>query len=145
MAEASGASSSPSASSSADKSVTFLFKYAVGACPKSYGLNVARLARLPESVVRRAAEKSEAFELAVAEAEREAADAAATAGAAGAQLPASRTAQLAALGNSAVAALAASGGGGGGRSGMTVDGDDAGGGAAMDELFALACRVRGRA
>ncbi len=60
-----------SSSSSADKSVTFLFKYAVGACPKSYGLNVARLARLPESVVRRAAEKSEEFEVAVAEAEAE--------------------------------------------------------------------------
>jgi DNA mismatch repair protein MSH6 len=31
--------------------VTFLYKFAAGACPKSYGLNVARLARLPESII----------------------------------------------------------------------------------------------
>jgi hypothetical protein len=30
--------------------VTFLYKLTPGACPKSYGLNVARLAHLPESV-----------------------------------------------------------------------------------------------
>ena len=31
--------------------VTFLHKLAPGACPKSYGVNVARLAGLPESVL----------------------------------------------------------------------------------------------
>jgi len=50
--------------------VTFLYKFAAGACPKSYGLNVARLARLPESILLRAAEKSAEFERAVEEAER---------------------------------------------------------------------------
>jgi len=38
--------------------VTFLYTLAAGACPKSYGTNVARLAGLPASVVRRAAEIS---------------------------------------------------------------------------------------
>jgi hypothetical protein len=60
-----------SAAADADKSVTFLFKYAVGACPKSYGLNVARLARLPERIIQRAATKSHEFEIAVMEAEQE--------------------------------------------------------------------------
>jgi DNA mismatch repair protein MSH6 len=35
--------------------VTFLYKLTPGGCPKSYGTNVARLAGLPEAVVRRAA------------------------------------------------------------------------------------------
>eukprot|EP01138_Halocafeteria_seosinensis_P012515 gb/GECG01012788.1/.p1 GENE.gb/GECG01012788.1/~~gb/GECG01012788.1/.p1 ORF type:complete len:1600 (+),score=274.54 gb/GECG01012788.1/:1-4800(+) len=43
-------------------SVTFLYRLKHGACPKSYGLNVARLARLPEEVIQRAKEKSEEFE-----------------------------------------------------------------------------------
>ncbi|KAK9844444.1 hypothetical protein WJX74_002610 [Apatococcus lobatus] len=34
--------------------VTFLYKLAQGACPRSYGVNVARLAGLPESVLQRA-------------------------------------------------------------------------------------------
>ena len=42
--------------------VTFLYKLRGGACPKSHGLNVARLARLPMSIVRRAHEKSVEFE-----------------------------------------------------------------------------------
>ena len=45
--------------------VTFLYKFVGGACPKSYGLNVARLAHLPESVILRAKERSEDFERAV--------------------------------------------------------------------------------
>ena len=45
--------------------VTFLYKHQTGACPKSYGMNVARLARLPDSVIRRAAAKSEQFEIAL--------------------------------------------------------------------------------
>lgn len=35
--------------------VTFLYNLTDGACPKSYGLNVARLAGLPDGVVNRAA------------------------------------------------------------------------------------------
>ncbi len=45
--------------------VTFLYQHQAGACPKSYGMNVARLARLPDSVIRRAAAKSEQFEIAL--------------------------------------------------------------------------------
>jgi hypothetical protein len=51
--------------------VTFLYKFSPGACPKSYGLNVARLARLPESIIERAAVKSAEFERAVVEAEEQ--------------------------------------------------------------------------
>lgn len=42
--------------------VTFLYKLTLGACPKSYGVNVARLAGLPEAVLQRAAAKSQDFE-----------------------------------------------------------------------------------
>ena len=34
--------------------VTFLYKLTGGACPKSYGVNVARLAGLPDNIVTRA-------------------------------------------------------------------------------------------
>ena len=64
LVEEDGAGGGPSAAR-----VTFLYKFAAGACPKSYGLNVARLARLPESIIARAAVKSEEFEQAVVEAE----------------------------------------------------------------------------
>ena len=35
--------------------VTFLYNLTDGACPKSYGVNVARLAGLPDGVINRAA------------------------------------------------------------------------------------------
>lgn len=44
--------------------VTFLYRLTDGSCPRSYGVNVARLAGLPESVVRRAGEVSEQVEAA---------------------------------------------------------------------------------
>ncbi|KAL5983573.1 DNA mismatch repair protein msh6 [Asimina triloba] len=44
--------------------VTFLYKLTPGACPKSYGVNVARLAGLPESVLLKASAKSSEFEAA---------------------------------------------------------------------------------
>lgn len=34
--------------------VTFLYTLTNGACPKSYGVNVARLAGLPDEVIKRA-------------------------------------------------------------------------------------------
>ncbi|CAA7388969.1 unnamed protein product [Spirodela intermedia] len=43
--------------------VTFLYKLKPGLCPKSYGVNVARLAGLPGSVLEKAAEKSREFEV----------------------------------------------------------------------------------
>ncbi|KAI4341663.1 hypothetical protein MLD38_026357 [Melastoma candidum] len=42
--------------------VTFLYRLTQGACPKSYGVNVARLAGIPESILLRAAVKSREFE-----------------------------------------------------------------------------------
>ncbi|KAK7284586.1 hypothetical protein RJT34_19335 [Clitoria ternatea] len=42
--------------------VTFLYRLTPGACPKSYGVNVARLAGLPTSVLQKAAGKSREFE-----------------------------------------------------------------------------------
>lgn len=45
--------------------VTFSYKLAKGMCPKSYGINVARMVGLPEQVVALAAKKSEEFERAL--------------------------------------------------------------------------------
>ncbi|XP_042414294.1 DNA mismatch repair protein MSH6 isoform X1 [Zingiber officinale] len=42
--------------------VTFLYRLTPGSCPKSYGVNVARLAGLPLSVLQKAAKKSNDFE-----------------------------------------------------------------------------------
>jgi len=42
--------------------VVFLYKLTQGGCPKSYGMNVARLAHLPEEVLDLAHRKSEEFE-----------------------------------------------------------------------------------
>uniref|UniRef100_A0A0R0F1Q3 DNA mismatch repair protein n=1 Tax=Glycine max TaxID=3847 RepID=A0A0R0F1Q3_SOYBN len=42
--------------------VTFLYRLTPGACPKSYGVNVARIAGLPTSVLQKAAAKSREFE-----------------------------------------------------------------------------------
>uniref|UniRef100_A0ACD5YI65 Uncharacterized protein n=1 Tax=Avena sativa TaxID=4498 RepID=A0ACD5YI65_AVESA len=42
--------------------VTFLYRLTAGLCPKSYGVNVARLAGIPASVLQRANEKSIDFE-----------------------------------------------------------------------------------
>jgi DNA mismatch repair protein MSH6 len=42
--------------------VTFLYKLIPGVCPKSYGMNVARLASMPESVIQKAEVKAAEFE-----------------------------------------------------------------------------------
>ncbi|KAK1281168.1 DNA mismatch repair protein MSH6 [Acorus gramineus] len=42
--------------------VTFLYRLTPGACPKSYGVNVARLAGIPQTVLQKAAAKSTEFE-----------------------------------------------------------------------------------
>ncbi|BBN02356.1 DNA mismatch repair protein MSH6 [Marchantia polymorpha subsp. ruderalis] len=47
--------------------VTFLYKLAPGPCPKSYGVNVARLAGIPEPVLERAAARSAELESSWAE------------------------------------------------------------------------------
>ncbi len=48
-----------------DQKVTFLYKLAKGACPKSFGVNVARLAQLPPSILDVAKHKSQEFEQAM--------------------------------------------------------------------------------
>lgn len=45
-----------------DKTVTFLYKLISGECPRSYGLNVARLAGIPESILSIAETKAEEVE-----------------------------------------------------------------------------------
>merc|ERR1712060_640672 len=42
--------------------ITFLYTLGEGACPRSFGVNVARLAGLPEDVLRKAKIVSEQFE-----------------------------------------------------------------------------------
>merc|ERR1712070_298612 len=48
-----------------EQKVTFLYTLAEGPSPKSYGLNVARLAQLPRSAIETARQKSEDFEAAL--------------------------------------------------------------------------------
>lgn len=43
-------------------SVTFLYKLTEGAVPRSYGMNVAKVAGLPDTLVQRAAAKSAELE-----------------------------------------------------------------------------------
>lgn len=38
------------------ETVTFLYKYTDGPCPKSYGFNAAKLAGMPNEIIRRAHE-----------------------------------------------------------------------------------------
>ena len=43
--------------------VTFLYKLADGVCPDSFGINVARLANIPEDVLTRAKEMADSFNI----------------------------------------------------------------------------------
>ncbi|KAJ8412634.1 hypothetical protein AAFF_G00115850 [Aldrovandia affinis] len=44
------------------ETITFLYKFIRGACPKSYGFNAARLASIPEEVIQSGHEKAREFE-----------------------------------------------------------------------------------
>ncbi|CAJ1067444.1 DNA mismatch repair protein Msh6 [Xyrichtys novacula] len=44
------------------ETITFLYKFISGACPKSYGFNAARLANLPEEVIQSGHKKAREFE-----------------------------------------------------------------------------------
>ena len=44
-----------------DKALIYLYQLQKGACPSSFGLNVARIAGLPQTVLQEAREKSNAF------------------------------------------------------------------------------------
>ncbi|CAL4157530.1 unnamed protein product, partial [Meganyctiphanes norvegica] len=45
------------------ETITFLYKFAGGSCPKSYGFNAARLAELPEIVIRKGSQKARTMEI----------------------------------------------------------------------------------
>jgi DNA mismatch repair protein MSH6 len=45
-----------------DQTITFLYSLGAGTCPKSFGINVARLAGLPEPLLGHAKQVSESFE-----------------------------------------------------------------------------------
>lgn len=72
MDDSGGNTSELSSRMMADKEeeVTFLYHLCDGSCPKSYGINVAKLAALPEDVIQRAMTKSRAFEEQMVEKER---------------------------------------------------------------------------
>ena len=55
-------SAASKAASALLRDVTFLYKFQAGVCSKSFGLNVARMAGVPDGVVREAAEVSATFE-----------------------------------------------------------------------------------
>lgn len=44
------------------ETITFLYKFIKGACPKSYGFNAAKLANLPEEVIQKGHRKAREFE-----------------------------------------------------------------------------------
>ncbi|XP_038253313.1 DNA mismatch repair protein Msh6 isoform X2 [Dermochelys coriacea] len=44
------------------ETITFLYKFIKGACPKSYGFNAARLANIPEEVIQKGHRKARDFE-----------------------------------------------------------------------------------
>ncbi|XP_061481629.1 DNA mismatch repair protein Msh6 [Rhineura floridana] len=44
------------------ETITFLYKFTKGACPKSYGFNAARLANIPEEVIQKGHKKAREFE-----------------------------------------------------------------------------------
>ncbi|XP_044284717.1 DNA mismatch repair protein Msh6 isoform X2 [Varanus komodoensis] len=47
------------------ETITFLYKFIKGACPKSYGFNAARLANIPEEVIQKGHKKAREFERAI--------------------------------------------------------------------------------
>jgi DNA mismatch repair ATPase MutS len=61
-AEDSAAAAASTKSGGATEEVTFLYKLSEGCSPRSYGINVARLAGLPAQVIELALKQSRAFE-----------------------------------------------------------------------------------
>jgi DNA mismatch repair protein MSH6 len=57
-----GTSSGGGGEDEADHDITFLYSLGEGTCPKSFGINVARLAGLPEGVLQKAKRVSSDFE-----------------------------------------------------------------------------------
>lgn len=46
------------------ETITFLYKFASGACPKSYGFNAARLAGMPADIIKIGLRRAKEFEAA---------------------------------------------------------------------------------
>lgn len=46
-----------------EETVTFLYKFAVGACPKSYGFNAARLAGMPRNITKVGQQRAKQLEI----------------------------------------------------------------------------------
>lgn len=46
------------------ETITFLYKFANGACPKSYGFNAARLAGMPADIIKIGLQRAKEFETA---------------------------------------------------------------------------------
>lgn len=46
------------------ETITFLYKFANGACPKSYGFNAARLAGMPPDIIKIGLKRAKEFETA---------------------------------------------------------------------------------
>ena len=46
-----------------EETITFLYKFSEGACPKSYGFNAAQLAGLPRYVIQLARRKAHQLEI----------------------------------------------------------------------------------
>ena len=46
-----------------EETITFLYKFTEGACPKSYGFNAAQLAGLPRNVIQLARRKAHHLEV----------------------------------------------------------------------------------
>jgi len=46
------------------ETITFLYKFANGACPKSYGFNAARLAGMPTDIIKIGLKRAKEFETA---------------------------------------------------------------------------------
>lgn len=44
------------------ETITFLYKFIQGACPKSYGFNAARLANIPDDIIQSGHRKAREFE-----------------------------------------------------------------------------------
>lgn len=44
------------------ETITFLYKFAKGACPKSYGFNAARLAGMPADIIKIGLKRAKEFE-----------------------------------------------------------------------------------
>ena len=51
-----------SAGDQGEETITFLYKFSEGACPKSYGFNAAQLAGLPRHVIQLARRKAHHLE-----------------------------------------------------------------------------------